>query len=198
MNKRKTNSLGSTISSFKYKYKHSSSINQQHDVLKIIERLEGYEKYRKQIENERVKKAQKQKTKTKKKIKSLVYQKVYSKRNVINPYVELHNKHHITPDIRLTSKLNSKNLYSIYEFRHLLLPKSNYQITAGHAWGALIKSWKGYYIAKHQGNLQAQQIYASVTQRWVDMLELPYIPDFPEIGVTSSAYQNSKNIKKLD
>ena len=111
----------------------------------------------------------------------------------MNPYVHLYNNYHIKPDPALATRINNNNLYALYEFRHLKLPKSDFRIMAGQAWGALIKSWKGYYIAKYQGNIQAQQIYAAVTQRWADMLELPYIPDFPDIGVTANAFNETKN-----
>jgi hypothetical protein len=183
---RRKGSLGSLIASYKLKYKYQKKRydpSQQHDILKVIERLEGYKRYQKQIKQEKETQKKKNFRKLLKKVKRESYKKAYSIKPVNNPYVYMYTRHNIVPDPRLMTSYQSKNIYSMYEFRHLKLPKSGYNIMAGHAWGGLIKAWTGFKIAKREGNKERMRLYGSATQAFVNMLEIPMMPHFPELGL---------------
>jgi hypothetical protein len=188
--------LGSIISSFKYKYRaKKTDPSQQFDIQQVIQRLEDYQKYKKQVFQEKYLYRRNQEQKLLKKIKRDSYKKAFSKKPVINPYLHLYTKHHIVPDASLLERYRSKPLYSLYEFRHLTLPKSNHMITAGQAWGGLEKSWIAFKIWKSRGHTENMHTYGSVIQRWTDLLELPFMPDFPDLELSAESFRNARNLK---
>lgn len=188
--------LGSFIASYKYKYKKKTG-NDQHDVDAIIKRLEGYQKYKRQVRNEIDNYKRAQNNKFLKKLKKFSYQKAYSIKPVRNPYAELSRNFHTLPDPKLYERYKSKNIFAMHEFRHLKLPLSNNTITAGQGWHGLIKAWKGYKIAKHWQNDERMKTYASATQKYAHMLMLPTLPDFADIGLSSLGFNNAKALKEF-
>jgi hypothetical protein len=187
--------LGSIISDLKVKQnqrKDGGESDNQFSINNIIKRLEDYKKYQQTIQKEQRDKERKKIRKALKKIKKESFKRVYYRKPVINPYLHMYEKHHITVDPRLEERYNSRPLYSLFEFRHLHLPKSDYEIKAGQAWGGLINSWKGYKIAKDNEDRVLTKKYAFTTQRWAWMLELPMIPDFDESSLES--FENSRRL----
>jgi hypothetical protein len=188
--------LGSVISSFKYKARTKNlDPAQQFDIQQVIKRLEDYDKYKKQVFKEKYAYRRTQERKLLGRIKRDSFKKAYSRKPVINPYIHLYTKHRIVPDPTLLQRYNSKPLYSIYTFRHLTLPKSNHMITAGQAWGGLEKSWIAFKIWKSRGHTENMHTYASVLQRWTDLLELPFMPDFPDLNLSAESFRNARNLK---
>lgn len=186
--------LGSIISNYKKGGNRKRHALYQTDINDIVKRLEGYDKYKKQIKKEKVAQKKRQERRAVKKLKKLLYNKIYTKKPVGNPYLHMYKVARIDPN--LLSKYQG-NIYSLYEFRHLPLPKSNYTINAGQAWGALEKSFKGFYIAKRNHNPDLMVRYASATQKWAYMLEAPRMPDFPDIGLSSLGFKHSKILKEF-
>jgi|ERR687887_139599 hypothetical protein len=58
-------------------------------------------------------------------------------------------------------------------------------------WGALIKGWKGYVIAKNKDELDKMLHYADVIQDYQDDLGLK-VSSFPEIGKSALAFYSSR------
>ena len=117
--------LGSIIGGFKRKRKKYSPF----DITEVVARLEGFEKYTKQIKKEKMLDKRKQERKATKALKKLVYQKIYSKKPVHNPYLQYYKVARIDPNFL---RRYQGNPYSLYQFRHMLLPKSNYTIQVRH------------------------------------------------------------------
>ena len=57
------------------------------------------------------------------------------------------------------------------------------QYTKGQVWGALRKAWKGYRIAKVQGDVKLMKEYATRIRTLQGQLGVPPAT-FPDIGVT--------------
>jgi hypothetical protein len=188
------NALGSLNGEYKEKANNRkfTSTHDQFSILSIVERLEGYKKYQQQIRKEIKKKEDIKVKKLLKRIRKESFRKAYFRQPVLNPYIEMYEKHRIAVDPKLEARYNSRPLYTFYEFRHLHLPRSGYEIQAGQAWNGLIKSWKGYEISKSMKKKVLTKRYAFTTQRWAWMLDLPMIPDFPESSLES--FMNSQNI----
>lgn len=187
--------LGSLIGEYRKKAnnnKFNNSSFDQFNINSIVERLEGYREYQKAIKKEKKKAQDKKDKKLLKKIRRESYRKAFFKKAVHNPYIYMHEKHRIAIDPRLEQRYNSRPIYTFFEFRHLLLPRSDYEIKAGQAWDGLIKSWKGYKISKSLGKKVLTKRYAFTTQRWAWMLDLPLIPDFPECSLSS--FENSMGL----
>lgn len=196
-----TSALGTTIADYKYRYRNKRK-NCPSDILQVIDRLEKYKEYQKQVKKERNEYDSKQQKKILKRVRKESFKKAYSLKPVVNPYVELlisnRQKNNRTVDKNLEEKYKTKNIYEIYEFRHLKLPRSDYEIPAGHAWNGLIKSWLGFKIAKSNDDTDLMTNYAHATQKWTHMLELQYIPEFEELGVTLAKFENSLKIRLKD
>lgn len=190
------NGLGSIIASYNHHYKKSTSKNHQHEISNIIKRLEGYKKYQDKVKAEKYEYNRGKTRKLLTKLKKASYKKAYSFKPVINPYVEMMKKLHTPPDPNLLTRYKTANIYSMYEFRHLKLPKSNNQLTAAQGWSGLIKAWKGYKISKHLEDGEKMKKYASATQRFAHILQVPYMPDFPDIGLSAMGFNNAKALKE--
>ncbi len=183
-----------------YNTKTTGNPVEQYQIKTIIDRLEQYRKYQQTIQREKSKRRQNEKKKAFTKIKRDSYRKAYSSAHttkpVSNPYKYLYEHHRIAIDPNLSNRYKSKPIYQFYEFRHLMLPKSDYEISAGQAWNGLKNSWRGYKISKDKKNKDNMKAYAFTTQRWADMLELPMIPDFDESSLES--FLNSRKLKLED
>jgi hypothetical protein len=192
------NALGSLISDYKYKYRTREFTNasDKHQILNIIDRLEQYDEYRKSIKQQKSVKVRCAKAKALTRIKKESFRRVYfTPKGLDNPYVHMYEKHSIIVDPALEKRYKSKPIYMFHEFRQLMLPKSDYEISAGQAWCGLKKSWVGYKASKTEKNKGNMKTYAFVTQRWAYMLELPYIPDFDESSLES--FMNSRKLSSL-
>jgi hypothetical protein len=189
------NVLGSFIADYKHKYRKKRNTNdsERHQILNIIDRLEKYDKYKKAVKRERSIRLRQQKNKAFTRIKKESFRRAYfNPKSIVNPYTYMYEKHSMAIDPNLEKRYKSKPIYMFVEFRYLMLPKSDYEISAGQAWGGLIKSWTGYRTSKFMKNKEDMKRYAFVTQRWADMLELPMIPDFDESSLES--FLNSRKL----
>lgn len=184
--------LGSFIGEYNFRYKKKKLGSDQYyhdDLLTIKKRLEGYDRYRKQVAKERKAKE----TATKKKLEKKVLKKwnkyLYRYKPIQNPYVEMYKRLKDRVDPKLLEKYTTENIFTLYEFRHLALPRSDYTISAGQAWGGLIKAWRGYKTSVGTGNDEMAVRYASATQKWNYLLEVPNLPDFPHIGISAEGFK---------
>lgn len=209
--------LGSYIGKYNriYKRKKTTKLAEQYDIKNIVNRLQDYKQYRQQIKKERKVKQQLKERKMISKVKKTVNKILYSSGTVINknkhdnfkfkpvynPYLKMYERLSKTVDPKLLERYKrNSNVYSLYEFKHLTLPRSNHDITAGQAWNGLIKSWKGYkissgnkYMLPDENNMK---IYASAIQKWSYLLENPKMPSFPDIGLSAEGFKHA-NILKL-
>ena len=146
-------------------------------------------------------------SKIKKTMNKILYSDKNTKNSVFkfkpayNPYLKMYEKLSGTVDPKLLERYRNSNIYSLYEFRHLTLPRSNHDITAGQAWNGLIKAWKGYKISNDNypnryNNPENAKIYASTIQKWSYLLENPKMPSFPDIGLSAEGFKYA-NILKL-
>ena len=139
-----------------------------------------------------------------KKYKKEVFKKIFSPTPVSNPYIELILKERRegkvlpTVDKNLIAKYYSTNMYCLHEFRHMPLPRSDYQIRAGQAWHGLKSAWTGYKISKDNNDDSQTKDYAKATQKWAHMLELPLVPEFDDIGITMKKFEQSLKLKFLN
>ncbi len=63
---------------------------------------------------------------------------------------------------------------------HHEAPKNNF--TTGQSWGALRKAWKGYRIAKVQGDANRMREYASKIRKIQGELGVS-VASFPHLGI---------------
>lgn len=144
------------IASYKYKHKNKRK-NSPADILNVIDRLKKYKEYQIQIRSEVRKKEKKEHKKFLKKVRRESYRKAFKSKPITNPYIEVilqarRQGKHVLIDPNLEKMYNSINLYTLFEFRSLRLPRSNYEVKAGQAWGGLIKAWKGFKISHRVGD----------------------------------------------
>jgi hypothetical protein len=97
------------------------------------------------------------------------------------------------------SRRRKKSLYSMYYF-YKNREKSDYIVNTGRSkmlesgffenrvWGALIKAWKGYVIAKNKGEDDKMELYARRIQELQHDLGLE-ISSFPNIGMSDTSFQ---------
>lgn len=168
--------LGSIIS--KYKYKRGRGQISDHDIDQIISRLEGYRKFKQKQKQERFVKKRSATRTLKRKLKKANYRKMYSYKAVNNPYISMYNKLRPSVDPKLLERYHSTNIYMLYEFRTLKLPRSGYTLTAGKAWHALTDAWTGYKIAKRYKDSDLELKYANAVQKFAYYLQVPKMPSF--------------------
>jgi hypothetical protein len=208
-----TQILGSYIGKYNriYKRKKTAKLAEQYDIKNIMNRLEGYKKYRQTIRKERKLKEQKQVKKMVTKVKKTINKVLYSDNNsnnntnnfkfkpIYNPYLQIYEKLSSAVDPKLLEKYRTSNVYSLHEFRHLTLPRSNNDITAGQAWNGLKKSWIGYKITHDNknrfNNTENAKIYAATIQKWSYLLEINKIPSFPDIGISAEGFKHADILK---
>lgn len=193
--------LGSYIGRYNriYTRKKTAKLSEQYDVKNIVERLEGYKKYRQTLLREKKEKEKK----LQKKVKRIVNKALYSKpvfKPAFNPYLHVYQKLSSKVDPRLLEKYRGSNIYTYYEFKNLTLPRSNDTITAGQAWQGLKKAWIGYKITQDYQNrykdTENAKIYASTIQKWNYLLETETMPSFPDIGLTAEGFKYADILKK--
>lgn len=181
--------LGSYISSINHRSKRKGGGMYQDDLLSIQRRLEGYKAYQDRIKREQHLHKEKEKRKVQKKIKKAFYKKIYSYKPILNPYVAHYQRNQDRIDPNLLKRYVENNIFMLYEFRHLTLPRTNYKITAGQAVGGLKKAWTGFYRARRLGSEEEVKYYAAGLQKWNYLLEVPIIPDFSAIGLPELGYK---------
>lgn len=206
--------LSSYIANYRFKYRRGLKRNKNpSDILNVINRLKQYKKYQAQIRKERKIKIQKKEDKIRRKILKEVRRESFRQafadqlfKPVSNPYIDLiiqarREGKKVVVDPNLEKKYKSMNIYTLWEFRGLPLPRSDYEIKAGQAWGGLKKAWTGYKISKRLGSDLFQESYARATQNFAHLLELPMIPDFADLGASLEDFlkmkKESSNIKIL-
>ena len=69
---------------------------------------------------------------------------------------------------------------AIMSVRETVVPKSNF--TPGQSWGALRKAWKGYRIAKVQGDNAKMNEYATKIRKLQGELGIS-VASFPHLGI---------------
>lgn len=191
--------LGSIIGS--YKKRRPKNKSEQHQIEQVVKRLEDYKNYQLKLYRQKQNKKRDAKSKTISTIKKIAYRKIKYK-PLINPYIEMYKNNSripVPPDPNLLKQYKINNVYSYYTFKDLTLPRTGHNVKAGQAWGALIKSWKGYKIAKHKTfNDEHMKLYASATQKWAYCLELDDggIPNFPDIGLSNLGFLNARFLKE--
>ncbi len=209
-----TKILGSYIGKYNriYKRKKTAKLAEQYDIKNIMNRLEGYKKYSQTIRKERKLKEQKEVKKMVTKVKRVINKALYSDNNdnktntfkfkfkpVHNPYLKIYERLSSTVDPKLLEKYRTSNVYSLYEFKHLTLPRSNHDITAGQAWSGLKKAWIGFKITQDYQNrfknLENAKIYASTIQKWSYLLEINRMPSFPDIGISAEGFKHADILK---
>lgn len=168
--------LGSLIS--KYKYKRGRNNISDNDIDQVIARLEGYRKFKQKQKQERFVKKRSAERTLKRKLKKANYRKMYSYKAVNNPYISMYNKLRPNVDPKLLERYRSTNIYMLYEFRTLKLPRSGYALTAGKAWNGIINAWTGYKIAKRYKDPELELKYANAVQKFAYYLEAPKMPSF--------------------
>ena len=192
--------LGSIINSYNYRKsatKRSKLMGT--DINDIVERLEGYDRYKKQLSREKYSEKRKKENKAKALLRKALYKKIYSVKTIRpNPYISFYNSMMVNPDPKLIERYKSENMFSMFEFRHVLLPKSKYTLTANQAWKGLIKAWQGYKITTDarfiNPNLHIR--YAPAVQKFATMLEVPMIPDFSPIGLSREGINHAKILRE--
>lgn len=198
MTLRKRSALGSIINDLRYRSKktHNNKYEYQHDINTVVKRLEGYKKYQMQLAKENKLIKQKERRNLEKKFRRKVKKMIHTTKPVHNPYMNIHKNMLTGIDPKLLERYRYKNAYGLREFRHVKLPKSNYQIDAGQAWGALVKAWDGFYTARRFKDSKKTILYASAVQKFCDMLDLE-LPDFPTIGLSKTGYSSAKIMKEF-
>jgi hypothetical protein len=140
----------------------------------VIRRLDEHKKYQRQAQ---IKKGNIKRSIGRKegaKIKRFI-----DKRKYYSPYAYLLNNPHVNPDKHLKNELNSNfSMYCKAGFEDVLLPRSGYAITAGQAWGALIKSWKGYKVGVRLQDEERMQKYKALIINYAGLLECTTNPVF--------------------
>jgi hypothetical protein len=72
------------------------------------------------------------------------------------------------------------SMTAIMSVRETVVPKSNF--TPGQSWGALRKAWKGYRIAKVQGDNSKMSEYATKIRKLQGELGIS-VASFPHLGI---------------
>jgi hypothetical protein len=72
------------------------------------------------------------------------------------------------------------SMTAIMSVRETVVPKSNF--TPGQSWGALRKAWKGYRIAKVQGDNAKMSEYATKIRKLQGELGIS-VASFPHLGI---------------
>ena len=72
------------------------------------------------------------------------------------------------------------SMTAIMSVRETVVPKGNF--TPGQSWGALRKSWKGYRIAKVQGDNAKMSEYATKIRKLQGELGIS-VASFPHLGI---------------
>lgn len=181
--------LGSYIGDYNRIYKKRKTGIYQDDILSTIKRLEGYKEYQDQIKKEKYYAKVRKKKAFERKVRKKFLRKIYSYKPIVNPYIAHYQRNAERLDPNLVKKYTEQNIFLLYEFRHLTLPRTNYKVTAGQALGALRKTWLGFHINKTKGNDMITRYYAEGTQKWNYLLEVPYIPDFSDLGLPDLGYK---------
>ena len=70
---------------------------------------------------------------------------------------------------------------AIMSVRETIAPRGNF--TTGQSWGALRKAWKGYRIAKVQGDNMRMREYATKIRKLQGELGIS-VASFPHLGIT--------------
>lgn len=206
-----TKILGGYIGKYNriYKRKKTAKLTEQYDIKNVVDRLTSYKEYsnkvRKQRKLKEVKEERKMVAKVKKTVNKILYSnntnktKVDKYKPVHNPYMKIYERLSSAVDPKLLEKYRTTNVYSLYEFRYLTLPRTNHDITAGQAWHGLIKAWKGFKISggnrcmiRDEDNMK---IYASTIQKWNYLLETDRIPTFPDIGISAEGFKHADILK---
>jgi hypothetical protein len=79
-----------------------------------------------------------------------------------------------------TDKENYLSMTAIMSVRETVVPKGNF--TPGQSWGALRKAWKGYRIAKVQGDNAKMNEYATKIRKLQGELGIS-VASFPHLGI---------------
>jgi hypothetical protein len=87
------------------------------------------------------------------------------------------------------------NLKKKYTRRDNVLLKSGYY--NNQAWGALIKCWKGYVIAKNEGDEEKMIYYAEGIQKFQCELGID-VEEFPQLGLCAPSLSSQKVIEEQD
>ena len=91
--------------------------------------------------------------------------------------------------------MKTRNMAKTYTRRDKVLLKSDYY--DNQAWGALIKCWKGFEIAKSQEDEEKRIYYAEGIQKFQCELGID-IEDFSHLGLCSPSSSSHESMEKQD